>query len=56
MTQTKVEVELKSQQMSFDRVAQLPNTLERNLVLAEHRAEIARLTKLIARVEVPSSK
>ena len=56
MTQTDAELELKAQQMSFVTVAKLPNTLERNLVLAEHRAEIARLTRLIAKVGMSLSR
>ena len=40
---------LESHQTSFNDIAKQPNTLERNVVLAEHRAEIGRLQKLIAK-------
>ena len=38
---------LKTQQEAFAAVVLRPNTLERNLVLADHRTEIGRLNKLI---------
>ena len=40
---------LESHQTSFSTIVKQPNTLERNIVLAEHRAEIGRLQKLIAK-------
>ena len=47
LAQTQSALELSQQQ--FATTAKLPNNLERNLVLAEHRNEIARLQKLIAK-------
>ena len=43
------ESALKKSQDAFKQVAKQPNTLERNLVLAEHRVEIGRLQKVIAK-------
>lgn len=40
---------LEAHQNSFQEVVKRPNTLERNLVLAEHRTEITKLQKLIAK-------
>ncbi|GAA3747852.1 hypothetical protein [Terriglobus aquaticus] len=40
---------LESHQTSFNDIVKQPNTLERNVVLAEHRSEIGRLQKLIAK-------
>lgn len=40
---------LEGHQTAFNDVTKQPNTLKRNLVLAEHRTEIQRLEKLIAK-------
>ena len=45
----KAKASLESHQASFNDIIKRPNTLERNLVLAEHRTEIGRLQKLIAK-------
>jgi hypothetical protein len=42
---------LAQEQNAFATHVKEPNTLERNLVLAKHRTEIARLEKLIAKNE-----
>ena len=39
---------LESHQTSFNDIVKQPNTLERNITLAEHRTEIGKLQKLIA--------
>lgn len=49
MNLTQAQTALQSSQEQFATVARQPNNLERNLVLAEHRTEIARLEKLIAK-------
>ena len=48
MDRSEVELKLKAQQNSFDETVKQPNTLERNLVLAEHRTELDRLHKILA--------
>lgn len=51
MDRSEIEQKLKAQQISFDETVKQPNTLERNLVLAEHRAELDRLHKLLAKAD-----
>ena len=43
-----LKTQLKAQQKLWDVTVVLPNTLERNVTLAGHRAEIGRLEKLIS--------
>ena len=49
MNLSKARLVLEGHQSAFKDMTMQPNTLKRNLVLAEHRAEIERLQKLIAK-------
>lgn len=49
MNLSQAQSALEDQKNAFRTIASQPNTLERNIVLAEHRAEISRLEKLIAK-------
>lgn len=49
MNVSQAKAALAGHQTSFQEVVKQPNTLERNLVLAEHRTEISKLQKLIAK-------
>ena len=49
MTQDQAKFALEGQHTAFQETVKQPNTLERNIVLAEHRAEITRLQKFIAK-------
>ena len=49
MNLSQAQSALQMQQDAFKETVQQPNTLERNVVLAEHRTEISRLQKLIAK-------
>ena len=49
MNLSQAQTALQNSQQQFATTAKLPNNLERNLVLAEHRTEIARLEKLIGK-------
>lgn len=49
MNLSKAKLVLEGHQSAFKDVTTQPNTLKRNLVLAEHRTEIERLQKLIAK-------
>ena len=51
MNLTQAQSALEDQRNAFQETVQQPNTLARNVVLAEHRVEMARLTKLIAKFE-----
>lgn len=53
MNLTQAQSALEYQQNAFHEVVQQPNTLARNIVLAEHRAEMARLHKLIVKFAEP---
>ena len=49
MTSNQIKLALNDRQKAFKVLARQPNTLERNIVLAEHRTEISRLEKLAAK-------
>lgn len=51
MNLTQAQSALEDQRNAFQETVQQPNTLARNIVLAEYRAEMARLNKLIAKFE-----
>ena len=46
---------LEVERNAFQETVHQPNTVARNVVLAGHRNEMARLEKLIAKFEAPSS-
>jgi len=46
---------LEFQQDAFNETVNLPNTVARNVVLAGHRAEMARLEKVIAKFKAGRS-
>ena len=50
---TQAQSALEVQQKAFDAVVQQPNTLARNVLLAEHHTETKRLLKLIAKADQP---
>ena len=52
MTSNELKLALNGRQKAFDVLAKEPNTLERNIVLAEHRTEIGRLEKLTAKARL----
>ena len=49
MTPNQLKLAINDRQKAFNVLAKQPNTLERNVVLAEHRTEIGRLQKLTAK-------